>query len=234
VNAELQRSNNELDSFAYIASHDLKEPLRGIHNYANFLIEDYQNLLDEEGVSKLRTLVRLTQRMEDLINSLLHFSRVGRIDLAYTDTPLNDVLGQTLELLHARIQAAEVEIRVPRVLPSARCDRVRVGEVFNNLIANAIKYNNKAQKWIEIGYLDDSPAVFYVRDNGIGIHEKHYETIFRIFKRLHTRDEYGGGTGSGLTITRKIIERHGGHIRVESVYGQGTTFYFTLEELTRS
>lgn len=229
VNADLAQSNSELDAFAYIASHDLKEPLRGIHNYASFLLEDYESILNEDGVSKLNTLVRLTQRMEDLINSLLHFSRVGRVELAFSETSLQNVLTETLALLELSLQDAGVQIRIPRTLPSIVCDQVRIGEVFNNLIVNAMKYNDKQDKWIEIGYLDETPTVFYVTDNGIGILEKHYETIFRIFKRLHGRDEYSGGTGSGLTIARKIIERHGGHIWVRSIYGQGTTFYFNLE-----
>jgi len=229
LNAELERSNNELDAFAYVASHDLKEPLRGIHNYATFLVKDYQEVLDEEGVAKLQTLVRLTTRMEDLINLLLHFSRVGRVDMAFTEIPLQTVLDETLELLEARIKDAEVEIRIPRPLPPFVSDQLYVGQVFNNLISNAIKYNDKPHKWIEIGYLDQTPTVFYVRDNGIGIRDKHFDTIFRIFKRLHTRDEYGGGTGAGLSIAQKIIERHGGAIWVESTYTLGSTFYFTLE-----
>lgn len=229
LNSELERSNSELDSFAYIASHDLKEPLRGIHNYATFLMEDYENVLDEDGVNKLRTLVRLTQRMEDLINSLLHFSRVGRIDLSFSEISINDVVLSVVDMLSPRLQTLGIEVRVPRPLPTMNVDQVRIGEVFSNLITNGMKYNDKSEKWIEIGYLDESPTVFYVRDNGIGIREKHFETIFRIFKRLHTRDEYGGGTGSGLTITRKIVERHKGQIWLESTLGEGSTFYFTLE-----
>ncbi|MBE9052889.1 GAF domain-containing protein [Nostocales cyanobacterium LEGE 11386] len=232
LNIELERSNNELDAFAYIASHDLKEPLRGIHNYSNFLIEDYGETLDEEGKTKLKTLIRLTQRMEDLIDSLLLFSRLGRVDLSMQLTDINSVVHRSLDLLSARIEEMQVQIIIPRSLPTVYCDRVQIVEVFNNLIANAIKYNDKTEKWIEIGYIDESPApmVFYVRDNGIGIQEKHFEAIFRIFKRLHGPSKYGGGTGAGLTIVKKIVERHGGKIWVESTYGEGSTFYFTLQE----
>ncbi|WP_225880448.1 sensor histidine kinase [Anabaenopsis elenkinii] len=231
LNIELERSNRELDAFAYIASHDLKEPLRGIHNYSNFLMEDYGGLLNEEGKKKLQTLIRLTQRMEDLIDSLLHFSRLGRADLAMQITDLNDVLHGSLELLRPRIEDMKVDIQVPRPLPTVYCDRIRVGELFNNLITNSIKYNDKANKWISIGYIEEppSPIIFYVRDNGIGIREKHFESIFRIFKRLHGPSKYGGGTGAGLTIAKKIVERHGGRIWVDSTYSEGTTFYFTLE-----
>jgi light-regulated signal transduction histidine kinase (bacteriophytochrome) len=169
--------------------------------------------------------------MEDLIDSLLHFSRLGRADLAMAPTDLNHILNGSLELLRPRIEDMKVDIQIPRPLPTVYCDRVRVGELFNNLITNAIKYNDKANKWISIGYIEEppSPTIFYVRDNGIGIREKHFESIFRIFKRLHAPSKYGGGTGAGLTIAKKIVERHGGRIWVDSTYGEGTTFYFTLE-----
>ena len=244
LNVELESSNRELDSFAYIASHDLKEPLRGIHNYSSFLIEDYADVLSEDGVSKLQTLVNLTQRMETLINSLLHFSRLGRMELSLQRTDLNELIQHVIEILRINLQEGTVDIRIPRTLPFVRCDQVQVNEVFSNLIGNAIKYNDKANKWVEIGFLDlaysleerntqeseapKSAVVLYVRDNGIGIREKHLEAIFRIFKRLHGPGQYGGGTGAGLTIARKIVERHGGKIWVESAYGEGSTFYFTL------
>ncbi|WP_339460566.1 sensor histidine kinase, partial [Nodularia spumigena] len=226
-----ERSNHELDAFAYIASHDLKEPLRGIHNYSNFLIEDYADTLNEEGKNKLKTLIRLTQRMEDLIDSLLHFSRLGRVDLSMQPTDLNDVVYRSLDLLSARIEEMKVDIQIPRPLPTVYCDRVQLGEVFNNLIANSIKYNDKPEKCLEIGYIEEPqlPITLYVRDNGIGIRDKHFEAIFRIFKRLHGPSKYGGGTGAGLTIAKKIVERHGGKIWVESTYGEGSTFYFTLQ-----
>ena len=127
-----------------------------------------------------------------------------------------------------------MEVRLPARLPRVRADRVQVGEILNNLIANAIKYNDKAEKWVEIG-CNASPdkdgvtqPVFYIRDNGIGIAAQHHEAIFRIFRRLHGREEYGGGTGAGLTIVRKIVERHGGRIWLVSQPGAGATFYFTL------
>jgi light-regulated signal transduction histidine kinase (bacteriophytochrome) len=256
MNFELQRSNEELDSFAYIASHDLKEPLRGIHNYANFLMEDYAEALSDDGIAKLQTLVRLTQRMEDLINSLLHFSRLGRAELVRQMVNLNELVQQAIATLTITRPESEIEFRIPQPLPSVRCDRAQVNELFTNLISNAIKYNDKAQKWVEIGFITEAegrgqkpegrrqkaearrlppsaPApvhslTFYVRDNGIGIRQEHIEKIFQIFRRLHGRDEFGGGTGAGLTIARKIVERHGGRIWLESIPTQGSTFYFTL------
>ncbi len=245
---DLERSNRELDDFAYIASHDLKEPLRGIHNYAMFLQEDYADRLDDDGASKLNTLSRLTQRMESLIDDLLHFSRVGRVDLAYRQTDLNAVLQDVIASLEVSLQTHQTEVRIPRPLPVLNCDQVRIAEVFRNLITNAMKYNDKPEKWIEIGFgpidvrrddgdngqthdaQDTTPWLFYVRDNGIGIQNKHQEGIFRIFKRLHGRDKFGGGTGAGLTIVKKIVERHGGKVWVESEVQKGTTFYFTLRK----
>ncbi|HXG13003.1 MAG TPA: PAS domain S-box protein [Gemmataceae bacterium] len=231
-NADLLRSNQALDEFAYVASHDLKEPLRGISSYAGFLLEDYADKLDDEGRAKLETLQRLARRLEDLIDALLEFSRVGRVDLAVQPTDLNEVLAGVLDSLRISLQQRGVAVRIPRPLPVVRCDRARIGEVFRNLITNALKYNDKPEKWVEIGYREGAeggPPVFYVRDNGIGIREKHFDAIFRIFKRLHGRDQFGGGTGAGLTIVKKIVERHGGRVWVESVYGEGTTFSFTLQ-----
>jgi light-regulated signal transduction histidine kinase (bacteriophytochrome) len=282
LNAELERSNGELDSFACVASHDLKEPLRGIHRYSDFLMEDYADKLDEAGVEKLQTLVKLSERLETLVDSLLHFSRVGRADLVMQKVDLDDVVSEALEMIAPRLQESGAEIRRPRRLPIVRADHARVGEIFHNLIVNAIKYNDKPLKLVEIGWeeatggrgdggtgggsdeatmgdggkvisfpvsppsplpvapspplpvapsphLPVAPSpIFYVRDNGIGISERHYETIFGIFRRLHEREEFGGGVGAGLTIVKKIVERHNGRIWVESRVGVGTTVYFTL------
>jgi signal transduction histidine kinase len=231
-NVLLDRSNRELDDFAYIASHDLKEPLRGIHNYSQFLLEDYERLLDADGRSKLETLVRLSRRMETLIDSLLHFSRVGRMDLALDRVDLNPVVAEALDSLAVPLAESGVAVRLPRPLPEVRCDRQRAVELFQNLLGNAIKYNDKpAGRWVEVGFMDgeagDGP-VLYVRDNGIGIPARHLEVVFRIFKRLHGRDQFGGGTGAGLTIVKKIVDRHHGRIWLESTPGEGTAFFFTL------
>ena len=240
LNTELLRSNDELDSFAYVASHDLKEPLRGIHNYAIFLLEDYADKLDDDGVMKLQTLVRLSQRMESLIESLLQISRVGRLDLRLRPVDLNEVLGQVTELLAPRLEQTGTTVRVLGPLPTVPGDAVRLGEVYNNLLTNAMRYNDHAEKHVEVGALapgeaparaDISPEAFhilFVRDNGIGIAPRHHENIFRIFKRLHGQDKYGGGAGAGLAIVKKMVEKHGGTLWVESELGQGATFYFTI------
>ncbi|MBD2663389.1 phytochrome-like protein [Richelia sinica FACHB-800] len=242
INEQLQESNNELDAFAYIASHDLKEPLRGIHNYASFLLEDYRHQLDEDGVHKLDTLMQLTNRMENLINALLHFSRLSRTELYRTDIRLNDLANNVLNVLKISQSEHQINVEIADDFPLVQADRILVEEIYTNLMSNAIKYNEKPEKEIEIGWTIGKPhwalidhqcfhqdvPVFYVKDNGIGIREKHFESIFRIFKRLHGRSQYGGGTGAGLTIVKKIVERHGGQIWVESKLMEGTTFYFTL------
>ncbi|MDQ2793977.1 MAG: ATP-binding protein, partial [Bacteroidota bacterium] len=243
LNIELERSNDELDSFAYVASHDLKEPLRGIHNYSLFLLEDYAEKLDADGVSKLQTLVRLSQRMESLIESLLQISRVGRQELNLQPTDLNQVLAEVLDLLGPRLEQTGTTVAVPAPLPTLRCDPVRLSEVFSNLVTNALKYNNHAEKHVEIGVAPTSPPsyhrpvdtalfeVLYVKDNGIGIDSRHHESIFRIFKRLHSQEKFGGGTGAGLAIVKKMVERQGGELWVESEPGQGATFYFTIPKV---
>ena len=228
LNRELQASNLELDAFTYVASHDLKEPLRGIHNYAQFLRQEAAERLLATDQARLETILRLAQRMDDLIESLLHYSRVGRIELDLQPMNLQELLCQTLEQMHSRMAQRGVTVRLPQPLPTVVGDRVRVTEVFQNLLTNALKYNDKPEPWVEVGVLDQEPPVFYVRDNGIGIAPEHLEAIFQIFRRLHTRDAFGGGAGAGLTIVRRTIERHGGQIWVESTPGAGSTFYFTL------
>ncbi|BBC24412.1 ATP-binding protein [Pseudanabaena sp. ABRG5-3] len=237
INSELKRTNSELDAFAYIASHDLKEPLRGIHNYATFLLEDYGEILKGDGADKLHTLVRLTKRMESLIDSLLKFSRLGRQELQMEQIDLNHLLHNVIEIFAINSQWANCEIRVPRSLPIIWGDRVLIEEIFINLIANAFKYNDAPEKWAEIDWLMDQNqnsnhsghfVSISVRDNGIGIREKYLESVFQIFKRLNSPSKYGGGTGAGLTIVRKIVERHGGCIQAKSQPDQGTTFLFSL------
>lgn len=236
LNAELDERNRQLDSFAYVASHDLKEPLRGISNFSNFLLEDCADQLDEQGITYLRTMMRLTERMETLLDSLLYYSRLSRGELQAHRVDMNAAVRDALELLVARVQESGAQVTVPRLLPDIYGDADRLGEVFANLISNAIKYNDKTKVEIEVGWQereDEEGPVFFVKDNGIGIAKEHQQLVFQIFKRLHGREEYGGGVGAGLTIVRKIIERHGGHIWLESRPGAGTTFFFTLGQGSR-
>ena len=239
LSTELERKNTDLNSFAYIAAHDLKEPVRGIHHYTSFFLEDYANQLPDDGRQMLETVQTLAVRIEELIGSLLHFSSVGRIKIAPHPVPLDTIVDEALLMLKKRIEDEKVEIRRPAMLPVATCDRALVREVFVNLITNAIKYNDKPERWIEIGSRPATGAstadgraatLVYVRDNGIGIREKHQQDVFAIFRRLHDREKYGGGTGAGLAIVKTIVEKHGGEVSLESVFGEGTTFLFTLPQ----
>ena len=239
ANARLERTNEELKDFAHIVSHDLKEPLRGISSYANFISEDFGEKVGDDGKVMLDTMKRLCVRMEELISSLLDYSRAGTAELSLQRTDLNELLAEVIDSMHVSIKEENAKINIPRQLPTIRCDRVCVGEIFRNLITNAYKYNNSLEKAIVIGIDDNGQngnaghsgikPVFYVRDNGIGISEKHLESVFRMFRRLHTKEKYGGGTGAGLALAKKLVERHGGKIWVESKLGEGSAFYFTLD-----
>jgi signal transduction histidine kinase len=233
---ELERSNQELDDFAYIASHDLKEPLRGLFNHASFLLEDYKHRIDDDGVRRLNRLGQLCQRMERLINDLMYFSRLGRADLAVQEADPNAIIVEIQQMMESFLSERHARIVVPRVLPRIVCDKTRVTEVFRNLITNAVKYNDKTERLVEIGFLEsvntkerNEKNVFYVRDNGVGIDLEFHQEIFRIFKRLQNpSDGQETGTGVGLTFVKKIVERHGGRIWLESESGKGTVFYFSL------
>jgi len=233
--ADLERSNQELDDFAYIASHDLKEPLRGIHNHSRFLLEDYEDRLDQDGKRRLDRLLHLSQRMEKLVNDLLYFSRIGRGDLAIRPTDIAAVLRDVVSTLEQFLEERHAKVVVVGDLPDVTCDSIRVSEIFRNLIVNAIRYNDSVEKIVNVGHVESRPDdvgrtrknVFFVRDNGRGIASEFHEDIFKMFKRLE-RAEDDSGTGAGLTFVRKIVHRHGGHIWLESELGKGTTFFFTL------
>ncbi len=226
--AELEHSNQELNDFAYIASHDLKEPLRGLHNYASFLKEDHAASLDDEGKHFLDRMQRLVERMTDLIDRLLAYSRLGSSELPMEPVALAEILDEVAEDLRPFLKEKSVELVRAASLPTVVCNATRIREVLQNLICNAAKYNDKPEKRVEVGSSSGAQPIMYVRDNGIGIAPQHQDSVFRIFKRLHEQDKYGGGTGAGLTIVKKIVERHGGRIWLESTPGVGTTFYFTL------
>ncbi len=233
---DLERSNADLDEFAYIASHDLKEPLRGLHNHSRFLLEDYEKQLDDDGVRRLNRLVLLSQRMEKLVNDLLYFSRIGRQQLAIKHSDVNAIVRDVVSTMELYLEERHARVQVEGRLPEIVCDALRLTEVYRNLITNAVKYNDKPVPTVTIGHLEhfigkdgtSARDVFFVRDNGKGIPAEFHEDIFRIFKRLEKPKDSDDGTGAGLTFVRKIIARHEGDIWLESEPGQGTTFYFTL------
>ena len=229
--AALQRSNDALDEFVHITSHDLKEPLRGISNYAGFLGEENRERLDDTGKKYLDRITHLTRRMERLIESLRYTARVGREPMAMQPTDLGEVLGETLDDLREHLAEQKADVRITTRLPTLVCDRHRVGEVFKNLITNGVRYNDKAERRVEVGceVSEGHPTRFFVRDNGIGIPESSREDAFRIFRRLHRSERFGDGSGMGLAIVKRVVERHGGRVWIESEPGVGSTFFFTLE-----
>lgn len=234
LNAELERKNSDLNSFAYIASHDLKEPVRGMHHFAKFLREDHAEQLGPEGLRKVDTIASLATHTNDLLAALAHFSQLGRMELQLRESNLDQVLDEVMLAQGLKLQEGGVKIQRPRPMPTVTCDPVLVREIFSNLIGNAVQYNEKAGKWVEITWLDPKPGeesrgpIFTVRDNGIGIRERNLALVFQMFRRLN-KDQYGPGTGAGLAIVKSIVERHGGRIWVESTPGTGTTFLFTLK-----
>lgn len=231
-NQELEQRNKDLDDFAYIASHDLKEPLRGIYNYSEFLIEDHSKDLSEDGKNKLYTIRKLSRRMENLIESLLEYSRLSRQDVNFETVDLNEALEIAVDSLDIFIKDNNAKIDVKSPLPQVVAHGKTIPEVFRNLITNALKYNTSKEKLVTISWKDEADGWVSVKvtDNGIGIAPEHQAMIFKIFKRLHGRDDYGGGTGSGLTIVQKIIERHGGKVSVTSDGRDGTSFTFLLKK----
>jgi len=229
---ELTRINSELEDFTHSVSHDLKEPLRGIEAFAGFIAEDYGDKLDEQGQRYVNVLRESAVRMKDLIDDLLQLSRIGRTRLEQAPVAMGSLVQDVSLELSFALQEKQVDLFIDPEMPTVGCDRARIREVFKNLISNAVKYNDKPHPRIEVGYRSENGAfIFAVRDNGIGIAPEYHEKIFKIFQRLHHREEYEG-TGVGLAICKKVVEAHGGRIWVESAPGEGTTFLFTLPRIT--
>jgi PAS domain S-box-containing protein len=224
---ELEQSNQELQQFAYVASHDLQEPLRTIVGFCQLLEMEYSESVDDAGKMYLETIVDGGKRMQRLISDLLEYSRVGRKGNPRENTSLRQPVDEALSLLHSRIQESGATVTIES-LPEVWIDHAQMIRVFQNLIGNAIKYRGKKTPEIRIWSRDSSDLwKFYVSDNGIGISEEFFDQVFIIFKRLHTRDEYPG-TGIGLAICKRIVERHGGSMRLISDRSEGSTFEFTL------
>lgn len=227
-NKELERSNDDLRQFAYVASHDLKEPLRMTNCYVQLLEMQYKDQLDETAMSYIKLASEGVYRMNDLIEALLEHSSINREGQEFEQTDLNTVLEKTLTILQPQITTLQATLIYPN-LPTLAVDEHQIGRLFQNLISNALKYHdpNRSPKIVVKAEQKEDLWQFSVKDNGIGIEEKYWQKIFAIFQRLHSRDRYAG-TGIGLSICKKIVERHGGTIWAKSKIGVGTTVYFTL------
>ncbi|MCC5640307.1 PAS domain S-box protein [Nostoc sp. CHAB 5844] len=243
LNEELRNSNQELEQFAYVASHDLQEPLRAVTGYSQLLVEEYRERLDESAQEYLDYIIDGAKRMQQLIQDLLAYSRVGTRGREFTLTDCNAFLMEVLSNLHVAIAESHAMITYDP-LPNLLADKTQLVQLFQNLIGNAIKFRRKdvppqihisaveeqRRRGAEEEYLTQHYVwLFSVQDNGIGIKSQYLSRIFEIFRRLHTRREFPG-TGIGLAICKKIVERHNGCIWAESQPGVGTTFYFTLDK----
>lgn len=228
-NNELRRSNQDLEQFAYIASHDLQEPLRMVGNFVQLLERQYHHKIDDEGREYIKYIVDGVNRMSKLIQNLLKYSRVGRKESELRTVKLDRIIEAKLFGLRQKITDTQAEISLAPIAKDIFCEPDQLGMVFYNLISNALKFNTTQPK-IEIGYEENEKQIkFFVKDNGIGIEKRYENKVFEIFKRLHRREEYEG-TGIGLALCKKIISRHGGEIWFESEPNTGTTFYFTISK----
>jgi light-regulated signal transduction histidine kinase (bacteriophytochrome) len=245
---DLQRSNRDLEDFAYIASHDLQEPLRNVSSYVQLLARRYENALDEDARDFIRFAVEGTERMQSLINDLLSLSRVGTRGHPFDTVDTCEVLSQVLEDMQPALDESGAQVACGE-LPAVRADASQLRQLFQNLLGNAIKFRGEDPPRIQISAFpaadSKTPASsggpasgregaetgwwsFCIKDNGIGIDPRHADRIFQPFQRLHGRGMYPG-TGIGLALCRRIVERHGGEIHVESEEGRGAAFLWTLQ-----
>ena len=230
---ELKRSNEDLEQFAYVASHDLQEPLRMITNYLQLLRQRYKEQLDTNAHDFIGFALDGSKRMNQLIHDLLAYSRVGTHGKELVVTECDQALEDALSNLTVAIEESKAEI-TRDALPPVIGDEVQLTQLFQNLIGNAVKFRGAATPKVHVGVQRKGREwEFTVRDNGIGIAEQDFQRIFVVFQRLHSREKYPG-TGIGLSVCKKIVERHGGRIWVESKPGKGTTFHFTIPALAGS
>ena len=224
---DLTRSNAELEQFAYVASHDLQEPLRMISSYVQLLSRRYNNKLDKDADEFIAYAVEGTKRMQQLINDLLAYSRVGTRGRPPEPTDFEQVFSEAMANLKIAVEESEAIVTHDK-LPTEVADKMQMVQLFQNLIGNAIKFKGHDSPRIHVSARPAGDEwIFSVQDNGIGIDPQFFDRIFTIFQRLHGRNEYPG-TGIGLTVSKKIVERHGGRIWLQSEPGKGTTFYFTI------
>jgi light-regulated signal transduction histidine kinase (bacteriophytochrome) len=226
---ELARSNADLEKFAYVVSHDLQAPLRQVGSFAGLLERHYGQLLEGDGEEFLSFITRGVTRMQDLIRALLRYSRIGRNQLSPVELDCNVLLQRVIGDLGHDIEAHNGEV-ITEELPVVTADPTLLGLVFQNLIQNSLKFVKEAPPAIRVSGQQSGPHThFSVQDNGIGIEPRYHEEIFQVFRKLHRADEFAG-TGIGLAICRKIVERHGGRLWVESRPGGGANFRFTIPQ----
>ncbi|MGP0089814.1 MAG: sensor histidine kinase [Xanthobacteraceae bacterium] len=227
---ELQRSNAELEQFAYVAAHDLQEPLRMVMSYAELLGERYRGQLDARADKYIHYAVEGAKRMQQLVNDLLAYSRVGTQGKPLRPTPSGAILDQVLRGLRQAIEEAGADVR-HGALPTINADEVQLAQLFQNLVGNALKFRSERTPRVSVAAKREGGEwLFSVEDNGIGIEKEYLERVFQMFQRLNERGKYEG-SGIGLAIAKRIVERHGGRIWFDSRVGTGTTFYFTLPVL---
>ena len=225
---ELERSNKELDDFAYVASHDLKAPLRGIDNLAKWIAEDTANILPEKSRGHLQKMQQRVQRMEGLLDDMLRYSRAGRIKGTVEEIATGDLVRETIDMVSP---PERFTVSVVSEMPTVLSDPAPLRQVFLNLIANAIKHHDRADGRVEVSATDDGEFVeFMVSDDGPGIPTEYHERIFRMFQTLRPRDEVEG-SGMGLAVVKKVVESQGGRIGVESADGSGSVFRVTWKKM---
>lgn len=227
---KLKQSNKELEQFAYVASHDLQEPLRTVSSYCQLIESKYKDKIDDDGKKYINYVISATYRMKNLINELLDFSKVGKNNNNDDIIDLNKIIKEIKKDFKVSIQEYNIKMKYFK-LPTIKGSRYRIKQLFQNLISNAIKFRKDDNNVIiQIGYFEYlTHWEFFVKDNGIGISEKYQEKIFGLFKRLYTKEEYPG-TGIGLAICKKIVEKHNGKIWIESEPNDGTTIFFNISK----
>jgi signal transduction histidine kinase len=229
--AELEASNQEMESFSYSVSHDLRAPIRAINGFANILEESQQEKIDDEGKELLKIITSEGKRMGQLIDDLLAFSRLGRKEIEKSDIDMETMVNSVVEeILNLNKGTYKAKIMI-KDLSVARGDPALLRQVWVNLISNALKFSNhNSLPLIEIGsFYKEGSVVYYIKDNGVGFDMKYYDKLFGVFQRLHSNEEFEG-TGIGLAIIKRTITRHGGNVWAEGEINKGSTFYFSLPE----
>ncbi|MBW8310155.1 MAG: GAF domain-containing protein [Candidatus Paracaedibacteraceae bacterium] len=231
LNASLSTSNQELESFAYMASHDLQEPLRGINFYAHMIKEEIENNKNTSILQQTNNIIRLSARMKNLIESLLDFSRLDHTNQNFKDVDMGTILQESIDILRRRIEEKKPLIHIQKVFPPVYGDAARLRQLWANLISNALKYASADEIQIEIGTtITEKGEAYFIRDNGIGIPPQYHTFVFQIFKRLHAEKKYQRGSGVGLSIVKRVVENHDGEIWIKNNLDKGITIFFTLNK----